>query len=318
MFADTSSEAPADQSTDSGSTQTAPAQQTLPGENTVFDKSRRVLSQNLITISRRIDAFFAGDRVLEESSGSYGCFNASLFFHEGGEIDSIRSACLKVDLPNTKKRWKLVITSDKDDDKDKEEIPGTETVESLATRDTGAFAGLRYIAQQEILNHSSFDIGIKAGTPVEPFARARFRRIWLPDAWLFRLTESLYWFKYSDRGVLSRWDMERKLSEKVHARITTEADYRDNEERFLLTQTIGVYREIKKGSALNVELQIYGTTDNPNTRVEFYVYRARYRFNLWRDWFFVEVSPQMLYQRETDFEADAGILFSAQAVFGNY
>lgn len=282
------------------------------------DLSHRMLSENLIDISKAIDGFFAGDRVLEESVGSYGCLSANLFYNEGGNIDTNGDFCLKIDLPRTKKRWKLVIASDKDDEEDQTLRQGAATVPAAEPQDTGTLAGFRYIAREEILKHINFDIGIKARTPVDPFARARFRRVWVPEPWLYRLTESVYWFKSTDGGVLSRFDAERSLAHDVYARLTTEADYKNAENRFHLRQTVGVYRRVGRGKALNLEWQLFATTDNPGTKVQYYVYRARYRFNAWRDWFFVEVSPQILYQREHDFHARAGILFSVEAVFGNY
>jgi hypothetical protein len=287
-------------------------------KSSVADTSQRFLSRNLLDISRAIDMFFAGDRVMEESYGSYGCVRASIFYQEAGEVDTSGDVCLKVDLPNTKKRWKLVIISDKDDEDESVFDPGSETVPSVAAEESGTLAGFRYVAREEILRHTNFDIGIKSGTPVDPFVRARFRRVWVPEPWLFRLTESVYWFKSRHTGVLSRLDVERAFVHEFYVRLTTEADFRDAEDQFHLRQTFGVYRRVGKGRALNLEWQIYGTTNNPETRVEYYVYRARYRVNLWRDWFFVEVSPQLLYQRENDFKGDAGILFATEAVFGNY
>jgi hypothetical protein len=288
-----------------------------PDEN-VADLSHRMLSENLIDISKAIDGFFAGDRVLEESVGSYGCMSANVFYKEGGDTDTYSDFCLKIDLPSTKKRWKLVITSDEEDEEERSLPQGAATLPAAEPQDTGALAGFRYIAREEILRHINFDIGVKAKTPVDPFARARFRRVWLPKPWLYRLTESIYWFKSTEGGVLSRVDVERAFAHDVYTRLTTEADFRDAENRFHLRQTIGIYRRVGKGKALNLEWQLYATTDNPNTKVQYYAYRARYRFNVWRDWFFVEISPQILYQREHDFHARAGILFSAEAVFGNY
>ena len=287
-------------------------------DKSIFDVSHRVISENIIGLSRNVDSFFSNDRFLEESFGSYGCVRFNTVFSEGGEIETSADVCLKIDLPHTKKRWKLIFES--------EEVENVNDVlESNAPSLTGvddqenksSTALLRYVADQELLKYVSFDIGVKTRTPLDPFSRLRFRRTWVTDPWLFRLTESLYYFKSTEGGFLSRFDMERKFTHKWYARITTQADYRDTEKQFNLSQNFGFYRRVGKGKALSWELSLTGSSQ-PNPHVDYYVYRFRYRINIWRDWFFFEVSPHLLYQRETDFESEARLLFSAEAVFGNY
>lgn len=286
-------------------------------EDSLIDSSHRLISENIIGLSHTLDLYFSNARYLEESFGSYGCMSFSTFFSEGGKVETSADICLKIDLPHTKKRWKLIFES--------EEVEGVDDVlESNAPSITGvqdeenksSTALLRYVAEQELLRFISFDIGVKTRTPLDPFTRLRFRRTWVPDPWLLRLTESLYYFKSTEGGFLSRFDMERKLSHDWYVRMTSEADYKEPESQFRLKQDFGFYRRVGKGRAFNVALNIAGTSQ-PNPHVEYYVYRFRYRINVWRKWFFVEASPQMLYERENDFRGVAGILFSAEAIFGN-
>lgn len=284
----------------------------------IFDSSHRLISENIISFSHKIDLFFSNARYLEESFGSYGCVTLNLFLSEGGEWDASADICLKIDLPHTKKRWKLIFESEEVEDVGdvlESNAPSITGVEDSENKSSTAL--LRYVAEEELLKFVSFDVGVKTRTPLDPFTRVRFRRTWVPNPWLFRLTESLYYFKSTEGGFLSRFDAERKFGKDWYARMTTSADYRDKEQQFNLKQVFGFYHRVGKGRALNWELNIVGTSQ-PNPHVDYYVLRFRYRINVWRDWFFVEAAPQLLYQRENDFDSEAGILFSTQAVFGNY
>jgi len=284
----------------------------------IVDSSHETISENIIGLSRSIDAFFSNERFLEESFGSYGCLTLSTFFSEGGNNETSADICLKIDLPNTKKRWKLIFESEEVENVDdvlESNAPPLTGVQDQ--EDKSSTALLRYVAKEELLKYINFDIGVKTRTPLDPFTRLRYRRIWVTDPWLFRLTESLYYFKSIEGGFLSRFDMERQFGTQWYGRITSEADYRDTEQQFNLKQNFGFYRRVGKGRALNWELTFVGTSQ-PNPHVDYYVFRFRYRIHVWRDWFFFEVSPQLLQQRENDFDSVAGILFSVQAVFGNY
>jgi hypothetical protein len=295
------------------------ADQDVASKDSLFDVSHKTISENIISLSHTVDSFFSNERYLEESSGSYGCIKASAYFSEGGEIDARASVCLKIDLPTTKKRWKLLLESDDRNDTESfsEDDQRTVVADVQDEKNQGSSAVFRYVAKDELLRYINFDIGVKARTPLDPFTRLRFRRTWVPDPWLFRLTESLYYFTSTAGGFLYRLDMERQIGTDWYLRMTFEADYRVPESQFNLAQNFGFYQSVKKGHALSWELTLVGVSQ-PNPRVDYYVYKFRYRINLWREWFFFEVSPQLVHERENNFRSVAGILFAAEAVFGNY
>ena len=281
------------------------------------DVSQRVISEKLINMSNSIDAFFSDDRMMEESTGTYGCIRAKVFYEQGGDYTIKGNVCLKVDLPNTKRRWKLFIESKDDEDEEDPGGAGQLALQEAADENTGSTTGLRYVADRDLLKNLSFDIGIKSRLPLDPFSRLRYRQTWTPSSWLLRLTETLYYYKSIEGGMSTRMDFERPLTQTWYSRFTSEADYRDQESQFRLKQVFGIYRKVGKGKALNLELSIRGDTQ-PNAHLTYYIYRLRYRFNVWRDWFFVEIAPQMLYESETNFENIAGIQLSTEAVFGNF
>jgi len=303
-------------------TATQPAQPQQPVDDEwmlgTIESTQRAISKSILGFSKSIDEYFSNERVMEEATGSYGCIRLGFLYQEHGQIDSANSVCLKVDLPNTRKRWKLFIERNDSDSKNNNlnsSLPATGDVNS--NTGTGSEAGVSYVAKDELLKNFSFDMGIRSRLPLDPFARLRYRRTWVPSNWLYRLTENLYYYKSIEGGLLSRLDFERHLSPSWYTRITSQADYRDQDSEFYLKQIFGAYREVKKGQAMSFEYIVSGFTQ-PSARVDYYMYRFRYRFNVWRDWFFVETSPQLLHTSENNFRQVAGILISLEAVFGNF
>lgn len=283
-----------------------------------IESTHRVISNSLLSLSKTIDEYFSNERIMEEMKGTYGCLKYSVLYQQGGESDITRSVCLKIDLPHTRKRWKLFIEgNDKTEDINNPGSPLNVTETGTAEENTSSVAGVRYVAKDELKRYFSSDIGVRSRLPLDPFWRLRFRRTWTPGSWLFRITESLYYYKSIEGGFLTRLDFERPVSKAWYARITTQADYRDQDSEFYLKQTFGVYRQVNKGQALSWECIVSGVTQ-PSARMNYFMYRFRYRINVWRDWLFFEASPQLLHKSEDNFRQVAGILFSVQAEFGDY
>jgi len=311
---DSDSDYGSDSESDSSETQSS-------SENVVLssiDTTHQVISDSLLKLSQSIDEYFSNERVIEEMKGTYGCLKTSVLFQQGGESDITRSACLKMDLPHTRKRWKLFIEgNNKTEEINNPGSPLDTTQTGTQGENTGSVAGISYVAKAEKKRYISSDIGVRSRLPLDPFWRLRFRRTWTSDNWLYRSTESLYYYKSIKGGLLSRLDFERPVSTSWYTRITTQADYRDEDSEFYWKQIFGLYRQVKKGHALSWELTLSGVTQ-PNARMDYFLYRFRYRINVWRDWLFFEVSPQLLHKSEDHFRQVAGILFAVEAAFGSY
>ena len=283
-----------------------------------IDSTHQVISDSILKLSKTIDEYFSNERIIEEMKGTYGCLKTSVLFQQGGESDITRTACLKMDLPNTRKRWKLFIEgNNKAEEINNPGSPLATTETGVPEENTGSVAGISYVAKAEKKRYLSSDIGVRSRLPLDPFWRLRFRRTWTPGNWLYRITESLYYYKSIEGGLLSRVDFERPVSSSWYTRITTQADYRDQDSEFYWKQTFGLYRQVKKGHALSWEFILSGGTQ-PNARMDYFLYRFRYRINVWRDWLFFEASPQLLHKSEDNFRQVAGILFAIEAEFGSY
>lgn len=282
------------------------------------DASQKTLSNYIIGLSEGIDSFFGGDRNLENPKGSYGCITVALRFEERGNHDNKVSGCLKLSLPNTKDRFKLIISGSSEEENFDEENQdaGSETLASLATSEVSSSAAVRYVDESSPLKDISFDIGVKSGTPLDPFTRLRYRKTWVPQIWLFRFTENIYYFKSKGGGVLTRFDVERPFIEKqVYYRMTTEADFRDEDNQFYLKQGFSFYHKLADRYAIDYDLFYYGTS-RPHTQLDSYLFRIRLRKNIYKDWLYLELRPQADFNREGRFSAVGSFTISLEAQFG--
>ena len=282
------------------------------------DVTQETLSGYIIRLSDRIDNFFGGDRNLENPKGSYGCITYDYKFEERGNHDNKISGCLKLSLPNTKDRFKLIISGSSDEEKIGEENQdaGTETLANLESSESTSSAAIRYISELSLLKDISSDLGVKGGTPMVPFARIRYRKTWVPGIWLYRFTESIYYFRSILGGVLTRLDIERPVFEKLlYYRMTTEADFRDKDNQFYLKQGFSFYHKLDERYALNYDLFYFGIT-RPHTQLDSYLFRIRLRKNIYKKWLYLELRPQVDFDRENDFSAIGSFTVSFEALFG--
>ncbi|RLU02437.1 MAG: hypothetical protein D9N11_09250, partial [Ketobacter sp.] len=148
--------------------------------------SRRRISSAVSIMGERMDAYFAGEQYWEEDNDTYLRLRVSQKWIEGGKFEPELDYKFRLDLPGTKKRYRLVLTYQEDNEQTLEqrelssERAGPPAEQSL-------FAGLLRTLSDESGNwESKLSAGIKVKLPPDPFVRASGKRfISLGEHWEF-------------------------------------------------------------------------------------------------------------------------------------
>lgn len=289
----------------------------LPGDATLTG-THSYLSRNIEQLSDRIDAFFGTERAFDESSGTYVQLRGSLIYKKYGEVDFDGNVRAKLDLPNLKEKLSLVFESES------EELLGTReqiTTGTPSVTDTfdnkKAAASLQYIVREERYWDLRLQPGIKLHWPPETFLRLRARRVQpLSEKWLSRVTLTPGWFDPRGWEVRLRHDFDRAAGGGSLFRTTSEAVWLVKEDRNLgLIQSFGYSHPL--GNRVQMAYQTGVTFEtHPTFWDTGYFASIRYRRNIHRGWVFLELKPQVLFEREQDFKADASFALSLEMVFG--
>ncbi len=291
----------------------------LPGDARLT-ATHAYLSRNIEALSDRIDAFFGTDRAFDESSGTYVQVRGSVIYRKNGDLDFDGNVRAKLDLPNLKEKLSLVIESE---DEDLNAIARREGITTGAPSVTEQFenknvsASLQYILREAADWDVRLQPGIKLHWPPETFLRLRMRRTQeLSEKWLSRVTLTPGWYDPRGWEVRLRHDFDRNTGQGSLLRIGSEAIWLMKNDRNLgLVQNLAFSHPLGKRTQMGYEAGVTFET-HPTFWDTAYFASIRCRRNLHRGWIFLELKPQLLFQREDDFKPEPSFALTLEMIFG--
>jgi hypothetical protein len=283
-----------------------PEEQPIPMLS-VADAPRDYVSEQFVALVSSIDGFFGDERHYQEANDSVLQLDLTRVMGYGGERRFIASGRAKVHLPIAEKRLHLLIETDPDknagvDSTQKQTPP----LKKPAAPESYA-AALRIEREREERWHLSADGGLQFhGLSITPFVRTRGRVTVPLEEWRMKLAESLFWFNTIGVGQTTQLDFERPIREDLLFRSSSNASWLRDTTNFDLRQDLSVFHKLDSRSALLYQASVLGVT-RPQTQVMDYVLLLVYRYRLHREWIFFELSPQLHFPKERNFQP-SGVL----------
>jgi len=280
----------------------------------ILEWSRDLARDYVESLNDGVDSFFMGaffdDEIInDESSGS----NGRLFFTtrrvQGGGVDYNAGINLKLVLPKTRDRFKLLIETE-DNENSQKESNIINTAENV-TYSTAIRVEIREGKRWK----SSWDNGIRwSGKPVY-FSRVRARRTDYFDEWRLRVLQSIEWrtdVKWGakfDAGLLRPIDLHR------HFRTGFTADYLLTDDFAELQASAAIFEQVSERAAMLYRISALGDTEHL-TKVNNYILTFSYRRKIYKSFVFAEVVPELAWPREDDYEVTPAINFRFKMIIG--
>ena len=262
-----------------------------------YDKAHLLLSESVCQRALWFDNFFsAGEKLSEKQATSLIWLNFQYRWNErDGEIFKPRLRAI-VDLPNTQKRFKLIIEGG--DQSTISQNPG----EPASSDSEHSSAAIRY--KMFDMDNWDFDLDLGAHFSGGPFTRGRAR----------------YYHTFNDRTVGSfRQDLVVELKELWYesSKLTLEHFSQDAVYRFVSKGKYGQKTDglewqlllsrtdqISKRAAVTTFIAVEGATEDPDAARQSEISRLgmHYRRSMWRPWFFFELEPQFTLPRKHNYQ----------------
>lgn len=280
----------------------------------LIDSSHNWLSDYVDSLSYGIDGFFVdtffGDDVINDDiSGSRAKISFFTRREIGQPVDYKYGISLKVVLPNTGERFSILVESS-DDDESRENNP----VDSVEKAEYST--ALRYMFKETENWKVSFDNGIKWGLPPDPFSRLRFRRLDYFDTYHTRITQTIDWAATDGIGEETRFEINRPLNIDRLVRVSGGARYDLDKDYFELDYGLSLYHELNKKEVLAYYLRV-GGENHKNMSFNNYGIGLRYRRQVYQDWVFVEITPELESANHNYYDATPIIMFRFEALIGD-
>lgn len=278
-----------------------------------LDAPQESVSTGIESLAQSIDEFFAAEKVLYETSGSYVQLTGDLLFEEPGEVHSKGRIRVRLRVPHTQKKLKLVLENDPDEQRSTVERV-TDQAPQTGNEDRDLFAGVEKDMGKPEKWQLKPSVGLKLRLPIEYYVRLRANRTYQYERWRLYLSETPYWFDTTGFGFDSVMEWSYPLRNDLLFRSVTTLRYTDERDMFDASQILVLAQTFSPTRAITYEAAVFADSE-PAVYATQYLLLARYRQRVHSDYMFLEIVPQVNYLKENDFNDEPSLLLRLEFLF---
>ncbi|MGF1729419.1 hypothetical protein [Photobacterium kasasachensis] len=233
-------------------------------------------------------------------------------------FDPDASVYLKLDLPHTKKNWKLIFETDPDDFdrlEDKERSISSNSDNSL----NSAIGGVRLQGRKLGEWKTNIDLGVKLKWPLDPFTRADLRRVdQLSHNWTSRFKQEIFYYHSKGPGSLSSLDLyyARRDDPSTILKLSSNLQYLDTDNNWEFVQQTEILDRIDDNNLLQYSLGI-SADSRPSYSITNSWISAGWKHRLYKQWLYLTVTPEIDFQDKFNYKLNPGIMVELELFFSS-
>ncbi|GHA33634.1 hypothetical protein ACFFLZ_05920 [Photobacterium aphoticum] len=226
------------------------------------------------------------------------------------------SVKLKLDLPHTKKNWKLILETDPDDFdrlEDKQRGISDNSDSSLS----GAVGGVRLQGRQWGSWKTNFDVGLKIKLPLDPFTRADLRRVdRLSETWTSRIKQEIFYYHSKGPGAITSFNFyfANPQDPLTILKLSSSAQYLDTDNNWEFVQQAEIFDRLDANNLMQYSIGV-SADSRPNYSITNAWVSVSWKHRLYKDWLYMTVTPELDFQDEFDYRINPGIMFEFEMFF---
>ena len=286
-----------------------------------MEAPRDYLSGKITSFASYIDRFFGGDRHYQESNQSVVQVDLSRSTGYGGNDKFDLSTKLNLRLPVSEGQLHLLLETAPEQNITAEPtksraVQVAPPVSNTATSKSVA-AALRYEKKEESRWFYSTDAGVQFHGIVadpNPFARARGSYSLPLGQWRLKAAETLFLFYSIGAGESTQLDLERIISAPLLFRASSNVTWLKDTQNFNLHQDLSIYHTLTDRTALLYQASANGIS-NPHYQMTDFVVLLLYRYRMHQQWLFFELSPQLHFPRDRQYQYSPAINMRLEILF---
>ncbi len=288
-----------------------------------LDQPHEFLSRRVEDYARKLDDFLSDPNRAYDSTGSTLQLRSYVTFFEGGITEGKADVRASVSLPNTQDRLKLIVqrgleaaTQTAAERDIRNVVESTQATAPAALQDNNYYLGLKALVTEVFGVTLSTEAGAKFGLPVDPYVRLRAFRDFVFSQWAIRASETPLWKRSEGSSAASEITMLRPFNDEWQLRLTSKATWRSTTNYFDLAQIGSLYFTPDKRTVYTFELGAFAPSDR-SLNQSVYSITLRARRQIYQDWLYLEVTPQILYPETNGFRPASSLMLHIEALFGD-
>jgi hypothetical protein len=266
-----------------------------------IDWFQRQLHRSACASALWFDGFFGDQRYTSEIDETHGQVALRTFYDEFEGMDVSLRARIHVVFPNLDRRLSAFVGrgDEKEEIEDRREgLPGPPLfLEEFEEQEW--LVGLGYRPLSGKRRRLSFSGGVKLRFPLEPYAKARYRRrFFFGDRTLLHMRDTVFWTSQRGFGNTLGLELSHVLNDNILVRSSNFATIAEDTDGVDWKTVLTLYHDLSNGDrAIAYEVGWEGETSAPVT-VDEIGFRVTYRQRLHRDWLFGELVTGVNWPRE--------------------
>lgn len=285
-----------------------------------FDSFHTFCTEGIVRLANKIDYFFGRIRVDEESNETYARVTFQTEVTEGRKIQFSTRQRIRLNLPGTEKKIKLIFDKNNSDDEDNSPLSLSEE-QANNQRNNGFDTAIRYVVKRKARWNTNIDGGVRVRRtrPFNPFTRLRNRFNWeISNKMELRFTNSFLYFMKTYGVIETRIDLDRSLSGGALFRFSNYASWEDRNDYFDFFNAFSFFQEISERRAIGYHIEAVGNNMGGHATYTRYSVYMQYRQLIYKDWLFVELRPEVRLPKEDHFNPELYLGVNVEFRFGNY
>lgn len=288
----------------------------------VIDSVHGAVSQRFLDFASDLDGLFGGSDLAGNKNTSWFRFRADGVRFEGDALEARANIKLRLVLPSTEERLRLLVSTEDEDNLDPDQSRATST---LGNDESNVSFALRFLQSVRDSDALKFDIGARARDgEVQAFARVNASRELHRNEnseLIVTVTNNLWLFSASGFENRLRLDLRQPLPWTTNAfgLARSELVWQNGEAGADFSQRLGVFYQLSEDALLAFEsiadIDSSPPADSPD-HIQALEVRLRYRDSVWRKWFFYEIWPRVRWEAEDDFSTRFGLQIRAEIFVG--
>lgn len=294
-----------------------------PEETNLIDDVHERVSTGFSDLIGSFDNFFSNAEDSRQLNRSWMRLRVETSKFESDDIKGRINAKLKLVLPNTEQRVRLLVSTEEEDTRDPDAQTSSDQAIANADNDGNLSLALRFLQSVRDTNSLQFDVGarIRDGK-AQAFGRINaFKEVspW-PDSRI-NLTNNLWYFSSSGYENNLRLAYEKPLDQWQDALFlsSTQLSVKEGRKGAVIGQSLGLYKNWNERTFTALELLgSVRTADSVSAPEHFRAaqIRLRLRQNIFRPWFYYEIWPRVRWPAENGYRGVFGVLARVEVVVG--
>jgi len=293
-------------------------EQVIEAESALLDDAHEVVSNQIQQFADQVDGFFGNERVLEEANRTQLLVGIGVQSDVNGNLSQKPRLSLRLHLPRTSHRWRLLIESAREsEERGPTDDPSLDIEGSQPNSLNPSFfsTAFQYVIKSTDGWHADAKVGVAYRGYVDPFVRARIRK--LIPLWTFniRITQSAEFFIVDKLGETTSLDIDRKLFNDYFFRASSIAGWRQEINYFELSQTFSVQHVLSNDVAISHLIGAFAISE-PYVHMQRYLAQIRVRWRIYKRWTYFEIRPELIFPVEQSYKIEPLITATIEVVFG--